>query len=217
MRQNYDDTGITIRTIYYSMERSKTYKLAKWVTMRLFLHYNILMDVPTLLGWGIKKSKISTEIYEKVVECFDYFNEMLDYVEIIDGTINPTGIYRGVQKYAETVGTMEQVPYTTKEGVLKHRDVYKPKDDRLITTVVLDHVGKLKGETSEGSFLEPQSKRLLDKMSDYCGSEFRDRYGFSPVVVSQFNRGLEDTTRRVKTEMAPLPSDFKGSGNLYED
>ena len=54
-------------------------------------------------------------------------------------------------------------------------------------------------------------------MSEYNSSEFRDFYGFSPVAVSQFNRGLEETLRRYKSELSPLPSDFKGSGNMYED
>lgn len=217
MKKHKDKSDITIRTLYYSMERSKTYKLGKWVSMRLFIKYGILMDVPTLFKWGLHRNKMSEEVYQKVIESFDYFDEMLDYVEIMDGTINPTGIYRGVQKYAETIGKIEEIPYTTKEGLQKYHKVFKQKDSNVITIIVLDHIGKLKGETSDGTFLHPQSKQLLDKMSDYCGSEFRDFYGFSPVAVSQFNRGLEDTQRRTKTEMSPLPSDFKGSGNMYED
>jgi replicative DNA helicase len=142
---------------------------------------------------------------------------MLDYVEIIEGSINPTGIWKNAYNYAETVGKFEKVPYLTLEGEEKYHTIYKTNDENLVTIVLLDHIGKLKGELNDGVFLQPQSKALMDKMSDYCGSELRDRLGFSPVVVSQFNRGLEDTQRRVKTEMSPLPSDFKNTGNLYED
>jgi len=217
MKQNYDKTGITIRVIYHSMERSKTYKLAKWVSMKLYTQYNILMDVPDILGWGVQRNRVPEEVYQKIVKCFDYFNEMLDYVEIIEGPINPTGIWKNAYNYAETVGKFEKVPYTTLEGDEKYHTIYKTNDENLVTVVLLDHIGKLKGELNDGVFLQPQSKALMDKMSDYAGSELRDRLGFSPVIVSQFNRGLEDTQRRVKTEMSPLPSDFKNTGNLYED
>lgn len=217
MLKNKEETGIEIRIIYRSMERSQTYKLAKWVCLKLYNNYRISMDVPTLLGWGVRKNKISGEVYEKIKESFDYFNNMLEYVEIIDGPMNPTGIFRHIEEYAKTVGKIEEIPYTTKDGIARTKKVYKPNNDKLVTIIILDHIGKLKGETNDGVFLQPQSKALMDKMSDYCGSEFRDFYGFNPVIVSQFNRGIEDTQRRIKTELSPLPSDFKNSSNLYED
>lgn len=217
MLKNKDKTDIEIRIIYRSMERSQTYKLAKWVCLRLYNMYGIIMDVPILLGWGVQKNKIPQEIYDKIVESYDYFNAMLEYVEIIDGTMNPTGIYKHVQEYAETVGKIEEIPYVTKDNIHRTKRVYVPNNEKLITIIVLDHIGKLKGEKNDGVFLQPQSKGLMDKMSDYCGTEFRDFYGFNPVVVSQFNRGLEDVQRRVKTDNSPLPGDFKNTGNLYED
>lgn len=212
-----EEHNIDIRWIYFSMERSKQYKLAKWASIRLYLKYNILMDVPTFLGWGNRKNHIPGEVYDKVVECIEAIDPILDYVDISERPMNPTGVYHHVTKYAEHYGTTVEVPYATVDGVEWKRKEYVPNNPRLVTIIVIDHIGKCKGETIEGSFYHPQSKQLLDKMSDYCSSEFRDRFGFSPVVVSQFNRGLEDTTRRVKTEMSPLPSDFKSTGNLYED
>jgi len=209
--------NIEVRWIYFSMERSKQYKLAKWASMYLYRKYNILMDVPTFLGWGNRKNHISGELYDKVIESIEEIDPLLDVIEIIDGPMNPTGIYKHVYKYAEHHGTLEDIPYFAADGIQRIKKEYKPRNPRLVTIIILDHIGKCKGETIEGSFYHPQSKQLLDKMSDYCSSEFRDRFGFSPVAISQFNRGLEDTQRRVKTEMSPLPSDFKSTGNLYED
>lgn len=216
-KQHGEETGVQVRWIYRSMERSKQYKLAKWASVRLYLKYNILMDVPTMLGWGSRKNHIPAEIFEKIGECIDAIDPLLDYVEIIEGPANPTGIYRHVYEYAQHHGTFIDVPYTTKDGRNLTKKEYKPNNSRLVTIIILDHIGKLKGETIEGQFYHPQSKQLLDKMSDYCGSTFRDYFGFSPIAVSQFNRGLEDTTRRIKTENSPLPSDYKSSGNMYED
>lgn len=216
-KQHGEENDIEVRWIYRSMERSKTYKLAKWASIRLFIKYNILMDVPTMLGWGNRKNHIPGEIYEKVVECLEAVDPILDYVELIDGPANPTGIYKHVYEYALKHGEIIEKPYTTKDGLQRTIKEYVPNNPRLVTIIIEDHIGKCKGETIEGTFFHTQSKQLLDKMSDYNGTVFRDFFGFSPVAVSQFNRGLEDTQRRVHTDMAPLPSDFKSTGNLYED
>jgi hypothetical protein len=215
--KNKNNTDVKIKWIYRSMERPKVYKLAKWVSVKLFKDCGLLLDVSTILGWGSQKNKISTEIYEKIKQCRDYFEEMLDYIELVDGSINPTGIYKHVYDYATRNGEIQVIEQKLEDGrILKHKK-YIPKDDNLITVIMEDHLGKLKGESNDGIFLQPQSKQLLDKMSDYNGSEFRDFFGFSPVAVIQFNRSLEDVTRRTKTELGPLPGDFKGSGNMYED
>lgn len=216
-KKHREEHNIEVRWLYFSMERSKQYKLAKWAAIRLYLKYNILLDVPTFLGWGNRKNHIPGEIYAKVTESIDALEPLLDYIDISEGTKNPTGIYQHVKRYAEHHGVMVETPYITKDGIARTLKEYKPNNPRLVTIIVIDHAGKCKGETIEGSFYHPQSKQLMDKISDYCGSTFRDLYGFSPVVISQFNRGLEDVQRRVKTEMSPLPSDFKSTGNFYED
>jgi hypothetical protein len=150
-------------------------------------------------------------------ECIEAIDPILDYVDIVEGPMNPTGIWHYVKKYAEHHGMIKETPYLTKDNITRTLKEYIPTNSRLVTIIVIDHIGKCKGETIEGTYYHPQSKSLMDKMSDYCSSVFRDLYGFTPVVVSQFNRGLEDTQRRIKTEMSPLPSDFKSTGNLYED
>ena len=209
--------GVKVNWIYFSMERSKQYKLAKWACMRMLIKYNILIDVSTFLGWGNRKNHIPSDVYEKVVESIEALDPILDNVDIQEGPINPTGLYHYIKKYAAHHGEEVTIPYTTKDGIERTEKKYVPNDPKLVTIIVIDHIGKSKGETIEGQFYHPQTKPLLDKVSDYCGTVFRDFYGFSPVVVSQFNRGLEDTTRRVKTENSPLPSDFKSTGNIYED
>jgi len=43
--------GIKLRVIYRSMERSRTYKLAKWVSRKIFLDTGTIIPVNKLLGW----------------------------------------------------------------------------------------------------------------------------------------------------------------------
>lgn len=201
-KENKEETDIKFKVIYRSMERSKTFKIGKWTCAKLYDDYRIMLDVPTMFGWGSKKNHISEDIYQSIKATRDYFEEMLDVVTVIDGAENPTGIRNQMRDYALENGTLENVDKYTKK--------YIPTDPNLITVVLIDHAGKLKRERSFSK------KENIDKMSEYLG-EARDKYGFSPVVVSQFNRNLSDSQRARNKELTPDPDDFKDTGNLYED
>jgi len=200
--KNKNESDIKLQIIYRSMERNKAYKLGKWICSKLYTDYGILLDVPQLYGWASKKNHIPDEIYEKVNSCMNYFDEMQDVVNIIDGAENPTGVYNQLVENALSEGRVE-----TKN---QYERTYIPQDNKKITLVVLDHIGKLK---SERGF---NKKENIDKMSELLGI-CRDMYGYSPVVVSQFNRSLSDSQRARNKEITPEPEDFKDSSNLYED
>lgn len=200
--KNKDNTDIELKIIYRSMERPKSHKLGKWACSKLYTDYNMLFDVPTLYGWGTKKNHIQGEVYDKVCEVLDYFEKMEDVVEVIDGAENPTGIYTQLAKEAEQNGQIVQVSQYEKK--------YVPRNKKRITLVVLDHIGKLRRERGFSK------KEGIDKMSEFLGTA-RDFFGFSPVVVSQFNRSLSDSQRAKNKELTPDPDDFKDTGNLYED
>ena len=95
--------------------------------------------------------------------------------------------------------------------------IYTKRNPRRISIIGLDHIGKLGGCTVEGNFLKPESRELMQLASDIASQEYRDLYGFSPVYVSQFNRGLETANRFGNETIIPQPSDFKNSSNMYED
>jgi len=200
--KNKDKTNIELEIIYRSMERSRVHKLGKWLCMKLYQDYGYLLDVPTIYQWGVRKSKVSQELYEKITETLDYFDEMEDVVKIIDGAENPTGVFNQLRGVADSNGKVVQKSEFEKE--------YIPNNPNKITQVVLDHIGKL---TRERGYTK---KENIDKMSEYLGIS-RDFYGFSPVVVSQFNRSLSDSQRARNKELTPDPDDFKDTGNLYED
>ena len=200
--KNKHTTDLKFEVIYRSMERPKAYKLGKWVCAKLYQDKGILLDVPQLYGWGTKKNHISDDVYSSVKSTMQYFDDMEEYVKIIDGAENPTGVYMQLVKTATSEGQVIQKNEFEKE--------YIPNNDKKITLVVLDHIGKLKAEKGNSK------KENIDKMSELLGIS-RDFYGFSPVVVSQFNRSLSDSQRAKNKELTPEPDDFKDSGNLYED
>ena len=83
------DPKLKLRIIYRSMERSRTYKLAKWVSRRIFLDQGFIIPVPKLLGWTDKMTKDEHDLF---LMYEDYINNMNDVITIIDGPENPVGI-----------------------------------------------------------------------------------------------------------------------------
>ena len=222
--------NIKLKIILRSLERSKKLRIAKWVCARLYQKYGILVDVPYLMGWGLKKSRVSDELFQKITEIYDEIEEMQDVVEIVEGVAHPTAIFYHARDYAETVGTLYYYKKIDgKETLLKRRNknstianisecpsvsiyqpVYVPDYERQITIHINDHLQAMSKESGYND------KQNLDKMSEYSRI-MRDLYGMSPVVVNQMNRAISDTMRRIKTELLPEDSDFTGSSQMYSD
>lgn len=204
LTENEGKTNIKIKWVYNSMERNKKYKLAKWVCLKLFQDHRIIIDVPTMLGWQGKKFEIEPELKKLIFEAGEYFDKMFEsgVIEIIDGGQNPTGIRNKLIEVAKANGRLEEVDEYTRK--------YIPNDPNLLIVVINDHVGKLAGERGFND------KELLDKHSEYMG-DCRDRYGYTIIDISQFNRSIGSTDRMKLKGVSPEPDDFKGSGDMYEN
>lgn len=201
---NKNNTDVKLKWVYNSMERNTKYKLAKWVCLKLFKDHGIIMDVPTMLGWQGKKCEITPELKELIFKTGEYFDEMFNsgVIDMVDGSQNPTGIRNKLIEVAKQGGKLVEID--------QFKSKYVANDDNLLTVVINDHVGKLSGERGFND------KELLDKHSEYMG-DCRDRYGFTIIDISQFNRSIGSTDRMKTKSVSPEPDDFKGSGDMYEN
>jgi hypothetical protein len=193
-------SGIKLKIIYRSMERSKTYKMAKWVSRKIFLDNGVIIPVPKLLGWTSKMTKDEHDLF---LTYKDYIEKMKDVITILDGPENPVGIAKHLKKVAESQGKIiEDTEFS------RH---YEPNNDTAITLVVIDHIGLLKTTKDH-----PTKKAAIDKMSDELRYA-RDLYGFSPVVVSQFNRDISNPIRIKNGDVEPQLEDFADSSATQND
>jgi hypothetical protein len=229
------EQGVKLQIILRSLERNKERRKAKWVCMYLYRTYGILIDTSSLIGWGPKKSRITDELYELIMEAYDWATSLEEVVEIVDGIENPTGIYKHFKKRMLEQGTLYYykklrkqegedeyifVKETSKGEVKAHESecpsathyqpVYVPDDPDKIVIGIVDHLQAMKNEQNFSD------KKNLDKMSEYTRI-LRDLFGMSEVIVSQMNRNIADTFRRVKTDLLPEDKDFSGSSNMYND
>jgi hypothetical protein len=197
--QNKQD--IKLKIVYRSMERSRTYKFAKWVSRRIFLDYGIIIPVSKMLGW--QKEKMTKDEHDLFLTYRDYMGELNECVTIIDGPENPVGIAKELKAHALENGTIERLDEFNK--------IYIPNHENEVTIVVIDHIGLLKTTKDQ-----PTKKEAIDKMSDELRYA-RDFYGYTPVVVSQFNRSISNPMRIKNGDVEPQLEDFAESSSTQND
>ena len=194
------DPKVKLRIIYRSMERSRTYKFAKWVSRKIFLDQGVIIPVPKLLGWTDKMTKDEHDLF---LMYEDYMGQMNETITIIDGPENPVGIAKELKTHALENGKIEQVD--------QYNKIYVPNNENELTIVVLDHIGLLKTTQAQ-----PTKKAAIDKMSDELRYA-RDFYGYTPVVVSQFNRDISNPIRIKNGDVEPQLEDFADSSATQND
>ena len=192
--------GVKLRIIYRSMERSRTYKLAKWVGRKIFLDQGITIPVPKLLGWTEKMTKDEHDLF---LMYEDYMNHIQEVITIIDGPENPVGVAKELKAHALQNGRIENIDEFNKR--------YFPNHENEITIVVIDHIGLLKLTKDQTT-----KKQAIDKMSDELRYA-RDFYGYTPVVVSQFNRDINNPIRIKNGDVEPALEDFADSSQTQND
>lgn len=189
-----------LRIIYRSMERTRLYKLAKWVSRKIFIDHGYVIPIAKLLGWT---DKMTSDEHDLFLMYEDYMNEIAEVVTIIDGPENPVGIAKELKAYALQNGRIEQIDEYNKR--------YIPNDENEVTIVVLDHIGLLKLTKDQ-----PTKKQAIDKMSDELRYA-RDFYGYTPVVVQQFNRDINNPLRIKNGDVEPQLEDFADSSQTQND
>jgi hypothetical protein len=191
---------IRLKIIYRSMERSRSYKLAKWVCRRIFLDHGVIIPVSKLMGWT---DKMNHDEHDLFLSYRDYLEGMNEVITIIDGPENPTGILKQLKTHALERGRIEQLD--------QYNKVYIPNDDNEITIIVIDHIGLLKLTKDL-----PTKKQTIDTMSEHL-RYVRDFYGYTPVVVSQFNRDISNPIRIKNGDVEPQLEDFADSSATQND
>jgi len=194
------DPQIKLKIIYRSMERSRTYKLAKWVSRKIFIDHGTTIPVTKLLGWT---DKMDHDEHDLFLMYEDYMTRVEDIVTIIDGPENAVGIAKELKAHALKNGRIEQIDEYNKR--------YIPNDENTVTIVVLDHIGLLKTTRDQTT-----KKEAIDKMSDELRYA-RDFYGYTPVVVSQFNRSISNIMRIKNGDVEPQLEDFAESSQTQND
>jgi len=236
--QNYPK-DLHFEVLYYSMERPISIKWAKWLSWKMFDKERLKIPVKTIQNRERKLNLKQVTYFEGYK---DWLEKVATYIDLrggtrtvkqIKGDIDTAAKRLGIHyhsddsliyKFDTVLGSFPKKDYmitnfgrkyytTIKEG---GKDYILYQNDNLFITpkpviflIVIDHIGKVKGEGSK--------KQILDEL-DQVLADARDNYGFSPIAVSQFNRGIGNTDRLKlsKGDLSPILEDFKDTGNPTE-
>ena len=192
----------SLEIIYYSLEIPPEEKLAKFACFKLWENYGINIDSKILYSEG--EFNIPPEIVPLIDMMEPYFTKLQERVLTFRSSMSPNYMYKDIMSYAEKRGTVER-----NNGVVVK---YTPHDPNLITAITIDHANLItpnaEDKGSQKSAIDRASKMLVF---------FRNMFRFSPIVVSQFNRGIEGMDRKQQDSQEPLLSDFKETGATQED
>jgi len=201
--RNYSTTRIRLLIPYWSMERRKNFKLAKWISRKIFMDHGMVIPVTRLMGWCPREQRLTHDEHDLFLMYRDYIEALMEVVIIMDGPENPTGMRKFMRELYLRHGREEQIS--------EHKRVYIPNDPNLIIMKIKDHSGLLKKESGLAT-----KKDVIDKSSEDDRME-RDYYGGSVVEVSQFNRDISSPMRLKAGDVEPMLEDFKDTGATQED
>lgn len=201
-----------LKFIYFSLELSEIKKKIKWLNYIIATKTGVHIPEEVIAGYGAVKLTIGElQLIDK------YLPEVEDIFENIDfyaDSINPTGINSILYKYAEANGKFIKEKYKDSTGQIQYRHLgYEPTDPELRTIIIIDHVGL--GTPEKGADSE---KKIIDKISTYM-KWFRNMCNYSPIVIQQFNTGLQSASRdpRAQEYYTPQQLDLGGSSYTFRD
>lgn len=189
-----------IKYILFSMERSKVFIQAKWLSRRIFLDTGKLIPLGTLLNWyGDKLTQDALDLIDTYEEYFVFLESKID---IYEGQRSPNDIYRIIKGYSELHGT---------ENLLtEYKKVYVPNNSDDEVYICLDHSGLTKTIKEY-----PTKKQAIDRTVEHMQYS-RDYLGYSTIIVNQLNRDLSSPIYSKLDSFEPHIDNVKETGNTAE-
>lgn len=202
---------------YFSLERKEAFKHAKWMSWLLRRDTKRLIPADDILGFG--DVKLTQEWYDFIRGYDGEMTELLDHIQMRDGKVSPDAVRRTIEARAADLGvfyytdgefawragesvyleafTDKNLFEATKAGNrryinIKHGDIefklyqddhrYFLHNPKTFVFIIIDGINLL------------GDKKDIDEISLLL-ADSRDKYGFSPVVVTQQNRAQGDIQR----------------------
>lgn len=178
--KEHPEHGFKIKILYFALEESKEEFMYSLISNRLKEKYGL--NVSNMQLRGINHT-LGDEVIEKIEECTVYFEELEQYIDVIDTISNPFGIYKYVRDYSTQHGTHHYRPHTFRhtmpDGTVEEKvemvyDYYEPNDPNEIVIVIADHISLLQPENG-GTLHEAMTqmsanygRKMITKQFGYC-------------------------------------------------
>jgi hypothetical protein len=196
-------TPFSLEVIYYCLEIPVVEKITKLVAAKIARDYGIVVSSAVITSE--RNNDIPPEIEDIIHSYKDYFKKILNKVIHFRGSLTPNYLYKDIMGYAEARGQIIR----DNKGIIVN---YIPHNPQLITQIIIDHSNLITPNEEDKN----SKKTAIDRASQMLVF-FRNMFNFSPIVVSQYNRGIEGMDRKKQESQEPQLSDFKETGSTQED
>jgi len=191
-------TGIKMKTILFSMERAKKYRMAKWIIRQIYNDHNVKIQLPKLMGWW--DDKLTADEHDLFLQYQDYLGELEEEIDIYEGPKSPSEIYKICKDIFRANGKYVKIS--------EHKEIYIPNDENVIFNIIIDH-----GNLTKPNSTFPNKKAAIDGLAEMVQG-FRDKESAHILWIAQVNRDMSSPMIQ-KLESAELTLDHvKASGDV---
>lgn len=187
----------------FSLEISAKENMAAAITRRLYLKERKLITPDQLFGWSSPISRDDRALIDTYTSYFEAFEKRLF---VFDEETTPNKYHDILLEYAKKVGKFK------KEGrFISECEGYVPNNPNLYTIVLVDTVNLADMDSGHDTV-----KSSIDRISR-LNVWFRNKCGFTFVVIQQFNAEISAVDRSRYGIKTPLLRDFEDSKRTTKD
>lgn len=177
--KEHPESGLSYKVLYFALEESKEEFMLSMISNRLYDKYGI--DKSVLDLQSMFEKPLEDSVMKKIEECQEYFEDLDQYIEIIDSISNPTGIYKYVRQYSLTKGvhyfydfindkekknlykatTVEEYKELSDTNGLAYSH-YEPNNPDEYVAVIVDHFSLLQEEKGAETLHKSMSRMSAD-------------------------------------------------------
>lgn len=185
--------------VYYSLEMTAEMLYAKLLSMYIYDEFNVRISYEEIFS---NQVIIGDKNYHYLHIARKWLEKVDEHLIVFDKTLTTDVLYAHLMTYAKNNGVFQE----TGDG---NSTIYIPKVKERLTLVIIDHawlITPLPGQTQ---------KTAVDETAKYL-VYFRNKCGFSPIVLQQLNRQNSSIDRRKEKMQLPELQDLKGTGDIAE-
>jgi replicative DNA helicase len=192
-----------VNFIDFSLEISAEENMAAAISRKIYLDTGRVVPPDRIFSWN---GRLDPETYRLILSYQAYFEEFERKLFVFDQETTPNKFHDVLMEYAKKHGRF------TKQGrFISECDGYIPNNPNLYTIVLIDTVNLADMDSGHDTV-----KSSIDRISRIC-VWFRNKCGFTPIVIQQFNAEISAVDRNRYGIKTPLLRDFEDSKRTTKD
>lgn len=179
---------IKLKVFYFALEESKETFWLSMLSTILYDRYNIYISPHELLSLGTYT--LDRVLLAKIKEVQSEIDLMEEYIEVIDNTFNPYGIYKKVRDYFDNPELGEFEKIQTDNGIINGK--FKYKNDDTYVFVITDHVSLLVPDANGKYNQQASLHEAMNYFSqEYCLKQMCKRLNCVVINIQQQSANKE--------------------------